>query len=477
MTRLALLLVACGLLAAGCVGPTADDDPTPSEPSSEAAVEGRPDVADASAGLARATELARDWDANAALRAVIATEGVHAEPDDPPYLYDTRADPTIGDGLAIAWSYLFTAPPRQTTYVVSLRADGTTLYAHELTQPSFFPSEQPALSAPIFSSERAAALVSANATTARFLAEHPTSFVQLALTATPIGPQWMLNRQTASGFGLYAMVNATSGELEHISEGPHVIVDPPRPCPVDAHDDMCGPYRPEAPPTPPPDEVRKDAKLDAFNREASIDLMPTAWEFAYDVLVTADVPGQTPLDERTLTLYGPDGGILQQATGVGHLEISIVDAQPIPMGPLRATISAKTPPAQEQTVALAMTITYTEFVGYAMRASTSGGGNVGFRQVSDTPFDIPEGTNVTLRVAIAPNGPAGAPSDTEPTTWELLDPTGASVGGGTLPGGELAFPSANGGSYTLRITGGVDVAIGGGTYSFSMAAIGPNMWY
>src|SRR5690349_19816002 len=99
MHAIVALVMLAAAAGAGCVS-----SPSPTRSPTPGANVGAT-VVDATAGLDQANALARAWHADAALRSLAGSEGVAVPNDDPPFVYDTRADPNVGDGLALEWTY------------------------------------------------------------------------------------------------------------------------------------------------------------------------------------------------------------------------------------------------------------------------------------------------------------------------------------------------------------------------------------
>jgi hypothetical protein len=462
---LTLVLLLAPLLA-GCLN--LGEGGTPAA-ANAAQGEGGVPVMDAIDGVARARELARAWQGDAALGAVIGAEGFRPQPEDPPFLYDSSHDVDVGDGLAVAWTYAFYSATSPKTFLVTIAADGSVPYAHDLdaaTAPRFGAQPAAGLGDPLMPSKDAAALVLANETARAFQRDHPVSFAHLALAAVPGGPLWDYGRTTTSGFSLHATIDARGHRLVEVSRYPEDI----RTCPADASCGPGGPMPPQPPappPTPPEERTSKNATLDAFNQQVRFDVQPTrAGEFEHRLVIAADVGGSTPLDERTLHVSDPMGMPLGEKTGTGRLEVVVDDASAAVFGGYRIFVDSKTPIVAPQNVAFTAVVTYGAY-GRWMQSVTSSGGSAGFQQVDDRTFDVPRDVvNVTFRIAFFENGPA-LHADAKPSTWQLLAPDGKAVASGTAPGGKAKLDAPAPGVYTVRVTGGAGALFFGESYRFA----------
>lgn len=452
---LALLvaLAAATVPLTGCISGSAQDGP------SQNAAADAPPVAetDYATGLAKARDAARAWRSDAVLAAASAAEGVPADLEDPPFLYDTRDDPAVGNGLSLAWTYVFRSPGAEGAFVASVTGNGELDYAREVDAPHgpyFAPHGAEGIPMDgVIASATAAATLAGNATAREFVEAHPVSAVRLALVNDGDGPAWFVHRFTATGFMLFARVDAVENVLTDLEGYPNRMREP-----------ECMDCRDIAEPTPPakPDDftVEKTVTLNAFDSFDDFEFETGEGIWAVNVTVTAEVPGTDPVDARTLRVYDPEGFLAGEESGTGTLTIRVKEYEGMHWGRWFVTIGEGMASPMDQEVTLRASVQHGEFLGWRNLAVDGGSGSVGFRQTEDHEIQVHEGvTEFQVRIQLGSyyTGPfTGSPFDSDDVTFELFGPDGESLGA-VGKGGEMTLASADGieaGTYVLRATAG-----------------------
>lgn len=287
--------------------------------------------------FAAANALAAGWHEDATLIRVSATEGPQVDARvDPPFLWDTRGDALVGNGLALVWTFAYASPTSpSTTYWVSIGGDGSQLYARELTDPysccvtyveavpadstaSYSPSPEPyhrqirAVSASIDAPAAVASLADLDAF-ASFADDHPVfmASVELVPMYDEDGDErsaWHVVYRTATHYGASAVVDADNGTVLHSGSWPQAwpicCDDPPRP-----------PQPPHEPPTPccrPEDfHATYSGSLDSWGYEVSFPVERASW--VQEVRVTASLADGSPLGEaHELSIIDGNGRMLER---------------------------------------------------------------------------------------------------------------------------------------------------------------------
>lgn len=251
------LLVGLSVLA-GCITSAT----TPPDGSGSASVGN--EETDAVTHLAAARAAAATWGDNATLLAIAGTEGAPLQAVDPPMMWDTSADPNVGNGLAIVWTYVFGAVGQEKVLFVSINGAGETVYSQALHHPAFNgyccyaiavddgapepdtatttsytePSRccytepyHPALSDPTVGSGDAAIAAATNESFRDFGTLHPVHGVTVFLTpgASPEGV-WQIGKSTATVYSVHVGVDGKTGNVTHVHESPYYYGYPEPPC-------------------------------------------------------------------------------------------------------------------------------------------------------------------------------------------------------------------------------------------------------
>lgn len=453
---------------AGCLARSASPDEATAEDTANSVQHVAADAAPNAA-----TSAARDWHADAFLVAAFATEGFHADMEDPPFLYDSRDDPTVGDGLARVWTYAFAAPNETNLFFAAIEDGERVTYARKVPGTShgyWFPagdSSRSALPQDVIASDAAAAAVAARPEAVEFVDAHPVSAARLVLTVDYEGRAiWMVARHTSGGFGMSALVDAVTGDVIDVHRYPDDLVA----CPVEAGGDGAydgctypdPPTPPPTPPTPPSETYSRTVTVDTFNPWAFFEFEARAWDFARTVTVTVDVPGTDPVDARTVTLYDSFGMRADETQGVGALVLTLEDANP-PGTYYRVEIGGGVPGALPQEIRIDALVEYGEWLGDRWMDTWSGGNYVRMRQVVEESFEVhSDGTDLEFRIQF--HHAIGLPA-LEDATYELVGPDGAVLGEGDTAGGVIGVADPAPGLYTVRVRGG-EAAIAGIGYEW-----------
>lgn len=353
MSRKPIVIVLAVLLLASAVGALAvavsqEAPPAVQVPSTESGALAHFDAADQAAAA---------WHANAALVAVRATEGAQVDARiDPPLKWDTSTDPSVGNGLALVWTFIYVSPnATHESFWVSIGGDGSLLYARALTEPGWCcepvavashvsheddmthdaPESSnttepewyvPPINASIDAPAAVAAALAEDAFEG-FALDHPVHMVELSLMPGPDGHGlWSVSFMTATRFSAHALVDGETGEVLESGSWPSPCYDCyPRPVPP----------LPPVPPTPPepcckPEDVHK-----TYTGEVSasqpfsvyFDVIEPVW--LSSARITASVSDVPDGDEVTLVVLDGDYREVHRSalTGSGTLEANF-DAVP-----------------------------------------------------------------------------------------------------------------------------------------------------
>lgn len=199
--------------------------------------------------LPTADAAARAWRPDAYLVAAAATEGRPPEGRvDPPFLYDTSADPLVGNGRSLAWSYAYASPGEASKLLfVTVGGDGGVLYQRAMADPTragsccatderaayaeragadssayyHGSSAPPALPRIALDADEAVSRVVDHPAFADFALDHPVFTAMHALAPGPHGrPAWHVAYRTDTVFSAFAVVDASTGEVLRVDAAP-----------------------------------------------------------------------------------------------------------------------------------------------------------------------------------------------------------------------------------------------------------------
>ncbi|HWG90179.1 MAG TPA: hypothetical protein VNZ52_04940, partial [Candidatus Thermoplasmatota archaeon] len=137
MVRTSFALLAGSLVClaalAGCVTDASSPTPNGGAPPASAT------ESDALEHLQAARDEAALWNPQARLVAIHGTEGAPLSPANPPFVWDTSMDPTVGNGQALVWTYAFIVEgSEEKAFFVSMSGSGERLYAQAIKYPYGF---------------------------------------------------------------------------------------------------------------------------------------------------------------------------------------------------------------------------------------------------------------------------------------------------------------------------------------------------
>ncbi len=291
---------------------------------------------EASAGvlLPIAVEAASAWDADAFLVRAFATEGAPVDGRvDPPMIYDTTPDASVGNGLAVVWTFSFAAPSKGSVLrFVSVGGDKSILYDREIPDPEYgccvayehaahdayasHPPPGPRAAAFAIGADEAVSKIADREEFRAFADDHPQFQAFLLLHADGERSVWTIAYRTASFFHATAVVDAATGDVAFVDAWPSTRPTPP----------CCDPH-PVSPVPPPPEpyvpadySAEYSAVLGPSQSSFGVNVPLDSRFYARELRVAVEVEGALVVDEFAFRLVDAEGREIYREKGSGAFE-------------------------------------------------------------------------------------------------------------------------------------------------------------